>query len=200
MPEAVPHNEEQVPEYAETVAHARAGYSNAQDIIKFIDTKSGVVTGLVTVSLGLPFLVIQWLAEQETDAFLNLEQIAKRSQWLAGISMALLILGIGAGLFALLKSLSGLLPRSPAARMDVTILFPMFHPTRNKRKALKSLTRLTAGLSQKEVLREYEIQLFRVGQILHEKTQLLHQTGKWFGWQVGLYFLSLACLLVGRMF
>ncbi len=188
-----------MPEFPETVEHARAGYANAQDVIKFIDTKSGVVTGLITVMLGLPFVVIQWLAEQGDDAMLSLRRISEQSPVWSCASLVVLVLGLFSGLIALWSALHGLLPRSPAGRAAVTVLFPMFDPQKGKARARRSLARLPRGLSHKQILREYQHQLFRVGQILHEKTALLHKTGNFFKLQIALYVVSLFLLLMAKV-
>ena len=91
-----PHNGATQPEnFEETLAHARAGYANAQDIIKFIDTKIAVVTSLITVSLGLPFLFIQWLGAQREASFLSLQDISEQSPISSALALFVVIVGIG---------------------------------------------------------------------------------------------------------
>ena len=76
----------------------------------------------------------------------------------------------------------------------------MFDQRISKRQAQRSLARLQRGLRKREILREYQLQLYRLGQILDEKSNLLRRAAKFFALQFMLYFTSLAALLVGRAY
>jgi hypothetical protein len=94
--------------------HARASYSNAQETVRFVDGKSGILTGIITITTGLPFGSLQLVL------FSQSERADKILQWFAGcgtISTTLMgapiIVGIFFGTMSLLSSTNGLMARRP---------------------------------------------------------------------------------------
>src|SRR5258706_14571470 len=110
----LPKDDKQIQDYDGTLAHAQAGYKNAQEVIRFMDTKISIITGFITVSLGLPLLVMRLLTERDKNGFLSLEGMVAQSPWWCVASLVLLLLGFGSGVIPFWSALRGLLPRSPA--------------------------------------------------------------------------------------
>jgi len=179
-----------------TLAHAQASYANCQDIIKFIDTKTGVIIGLVTLLLGLPLLVVKWLLEQESGALISITAITEQSPLRSIVSLVILIFGIGAELLALINGAWVLLARPSDTRAGTVILFPMFDPVKAKLEATESLMRLHRGLATTDILLEYEVQLYRLGQILHEKVRHLRRSIWCFAFGITLYVIALGLLFI----
>jgi hypothetical protein len=197
----MPHNrsDNSFDQKANALAHAKEGYMNAQAVIRFIDTKCSVVTGLVTLSLGIPWVVVRWLAEQKPGDLLNLQDITARSPFYCTVALALVVLGGGAGLLSLVNALNGLQARRPAAKGRVTILFPMYDKNKQGSAARRSISRLGRGLNTREILREYQRQLLRVGQILHEKIDHLRRAVRYFQIEFFFYLASFGVLFLGQI-
>jgi hypothetical protein len=94
--------------------HARAAYANAQETIRSVDTKTGVLTGVLTVTTGLPFAFLQFIVSSES------QRAARFIDWYSSCGPAAqalatlpLILGICFGAFSLMSSTNGLMARHP---------------------------------------------------------------------------------------
>src|ERR1044071_91450 len=61
----------------DTLLHAKEGYRNTQDVIKFVDTKTAVVTGLSTLAAGALVTVVKWVIEADGESRANMTQIAE---------------------------------------------------------------------------------------------------------------------------
>lgn len=106
-----------ITQQALNLEHAKASYANAQEVIRFVDTKTGVMTGIVTITTGLPFALLNLLISSDTPAATNL------LEWYSscGFVVKTLITGAGVagilfGVFSLLASTSGLKSRAPATK------------------------------------------------------------------------------------
>jgi len=170
--------------------HAKAGYKNSQEIIRFLDSKCGAVIGLVTLVTSLPFVIFKWIAEQKPDSPWCLGTLAKDSPKLWWIAAGFAVLGVASGLIALLTALHGLRARSRSGGGPTPILFPMLDPNKNLVDATQSFSRLQAGLSYADIVHEYEGQLLNVGMILHAKAQHLRRAFWFLGAQAILHFLA----------
>ncbi len=62
-------------DFIRTLAHAQTGYENAQNVIKAIDTKTTIVTGLSTLAAGFLIALIKWSIELDDTSPANLEQV-----------------------------------------------------------------------------------------------------------------------------
>ena len=189
-----------MPPDAETIEHAKAGYANAQDVIRFLDTKTGAVMGLVTLSIGLPMLFGQWLAGLGEGSQFSLRALMAGSRLLCEISAGIAGLGFTAGAVALLYCLHGLNARTPFGRGKVPILFPMFDPTGKTNAAHRSFARLRRKITNEEIIAEYEMQLRRTGSILHEKMRCLRFAVRCVEFQIVAYFFALISLVCIKFF
>lgn len=94
--------------------HARAAYVNAQETVRFVDSKTGVLTGVLTVTTGLPFALIQFIGSSDSG------RAGKLIDWYGncGVFAALvtsipLLAGMFFGTMSLLSSTNGLMARHP---------------------------------------------------------------------------------------
>src|SRR5438445_6111774 len=55
-------------EFVRTLTHAQAGYENAQNVIKAVDTKTTIVTGLSTLAGGFLIALIKWSIELDVES------------------------------------------------------------------------------------------------------------------------------------
>jgi hypothetical protein len=106
----------------DNLTHARASYANAQDVIKFVDTKTTVLTGIVTITTGIPLFILRYLLVEKTDQALaaihwhSRISTVGRSAFTAAI--ILLAVGFACGLLSLLASTNGLMARTPRKARD----------------------------------------------------------------------------------
>jgi hypothetical protein len=110
-------------------AHARAAYANAQEIIRFVDTKTSVLTGIITVTTGVPLVIFKYALTRNSaeaapviDWYNHASQFPKNLVFVAAITLAIAFVF---GLFSLLASTNGLMSR----------------PTRNSRQARRLVDR-----------------------------------------------------------
>src|ERR1017187_10623174 len=73
-PPANPHPGEKLLE--QTLLHAKDGYENSQEVIKFVDTKTAVITGLNTLIGGSLVALLKWSIESEEDSHATLPELA----------------------------------------------------------------------------------------------------------------------------
>jgi hypothetical protein len=185
-----------------TLEHAKAGYSNAQEVIRFLDSKAGALIGLSSVTTGLGLVVLKWFIELNERSPLSIQTLTiKHPEYIysAGI---VTIVGILLGSIAILCCLHGLNARSPFRdRRDgrrPPVLFPMYNPDRHLRLAHESFAKITAGMSERDIAGEYEQQLKRVGAILHEKIACLRYAVKLMEYQVALFILAFLLLVLAK--
>lgn len=106
----------------DNLTHARACYSNAQDIIKFVDTKTTVLTGIVTITTGIPLVILRYvLFEKQPQPIAVVGWYAHATsfqRWVAIAEVVLLAIGFVCGLASLLASTNGLKARTPRKARD----------------------------------------------------------------------------------
>lgn len=94
--------------------HAKASYSNAQEVIRFVDSKTAILTGIVLVTTGLPFVLIQTLWSTDANSVLkwicNLNLI---HPWLVNAEIVVALVGSICGVLSILASTNGLMSRLP---------------------------------------------------------------------------------------
>lgn len=197
--------------------HAKDSYSNAQDIIKFIDSKSAILTGILVITTAVPFAVLQIPITNEHLTFtVILTWFADSSIVGQGgmcLSVLLLIAGIGFGCSSLLSSTNGLRARCPRktgmrerglflellcfllgrdkcnkkTTPKPTALFPQYSPAQSN-EAKKVFEKLRRGqFSKQEILNEYAIQLESVGNVLEAKICANKSAFRWFEIQIISY-------------
>src|SRR4051794_8119336 len=59
----------------QTLQHAKDGYKNSQEVIRFVDTKTAVITGLSTLIAGSLVAILKWSIESDAEA--NLQLLAR---------------------------------------------------------------------------------------------------------------------------
>lgn len=106
----------------ENLVHARASYANAQDVIKFVDTKTTVLTGIVTITTGIPLVILRYVVLEKPGQSLPVMDWCTHLGHFArcGILAAIVLLAIGfaCGLASLLASTNGLMARTPRKARD----------------------------------------------------------------------------------
>ena len=118
-PPVVPESEKTPPDLDEKVfernlGHARAAYSNAQETIRFVDSKTGILTGILTVTTGLPFALLQFMVSSESERAGKLIVFYAHRGSIAATGMIVpMALGIVFGALSLLSSTNGLMARQP---------------------------------------------------------------------------------------
>lgn len=157
--------------FKEGIRHAESGYKNGQDIIKFIDTKAGVIAGFAFVGLGV---ILQGIKE-----FLGFSKDIQNfifANFLEHSICAVVIL-----ITSMLSSFCGICcvwlvvrcvtarPRRIASKAKHTILFPYWNEDAEYGFAREHYEKLERGLTHKEIAIEYGDQLLNVGAILHKK-------------------------------
>lgn len=201
----------------DNLQHAKDSYANAQDVIKFIDSKSAVLTGILVITTGIPFAVLQIPLSSEKVSFSTLwtwfSACGKWSQVAACISILLLVAGVACGCMSLLSSTNGLRARRPRksgtrerglflellcflvgrderkgkADTQLTALFPQYSVNRSG-EAKKLFQKLGKGkFTKEEILGEFAIQLESVGNVLEAKITANKNAFRWFELQILSY-------------
>jgi hypothetical protein len=185
-------------EFQRTLTHAKAGYSNAQDIIKFLDAKAGALLGIVSLMLGLPLLLAKWVLEQPATAQFHLPLLMGHAWWWCFWTGVLAVLSLGAGALSMCQAVAAVRARLPKSKAKIPVLMPL-HPPGDYRQAVRSFGRLRRGLKREEILREYELQLTRLGQILSEKAVLVSRAAWLFRVQFLLFILLVVTFFAARL-
>jgi len=146
--------------HANTVEHAKAGYHNAQDIIKFIDAKTGAVTGIGTLAIGGVWGIIGFYFDLNAEVRNIVTNYAPL--YIPGIFIGVSLL---AGVIALAFSMLSLIARGPTS--ESTVLFPFVPP--DNELNFEYYDQLSHGMTQNQILTEYRIQIHTVGTILRKK-------------------------------
>jgi hypothetical protein len=110
-----PESDDLEPErFALNLEHARAAYANAQETVRFVDSKTGVLTGVLTVTTGLPFALLQFVVSSDSDrAGKLIDWYGSCGPMAAAATTIPLIIGIFFGTMSLLSSTNGLMARHP---------------------------------------------------------------------------------------
>lgn len=103
--------------FEETLNHAKAGYANSQETIRFVDSKTGILTGIVLVTTGIPFALLQIIPFKDETGSMSFATWIKARESVELISVyalfGLAVLAIFFGVMSLLASTSGLMSRHP---------------------------------------------------------------------------------------
>lgn len=201
--------------------HAKAGYTVAQETIKFIDTKTGIMTGVLVITTGLPFLLMNFVASDEGKD--TKELLLAHPIFTCLIAFALL-LGLAFGTMSLMSGTNGLMARTPvrgdvqerglfseaflfllcklrlkqrtSPPFTITSLFPLYPPDRTT-EALQRFSCIGGGsYSSYDVLREYEVQIGTIGSILNRKVERNRDAVRWFELQLLSYALAMSVAII----
>lgn len=175
-----------------TLDHAAKGHANAQDVIKFVDTKTGILTGLVAVTTGLPLALLQWSAALDPKLAASLPVFRAAHPMCFSFMSYSLALAMLLGGGSAVSAIHGLMARNPrrpyqgmlefiqkawlflrrkprtSSSSVVTVVFPIYRP-KNKAAAKAYFEKAMRGMSMNDVLREHGLQLFELGRILNRK-------------------------------
>jgi hypothetical protein len=207
-----------------TYSHFKEGYKNAQDAIRFVDTKSGVLTGLLMITTAVPFEVLKWSAGLEAGYPANLQIFQCNHHFTFLIILWGSIWGIALGVCGVAFSVEGLAPRSPKKHYQgvggsikrwadilggkhkkkndkppITVLFP-FHNEKAEAVAEKFFHAAASGMTEKQILREYAAQLKQVGRILCLKIECNQRAALCFRWQLWSYLVTAVLAFIAVTF
>jgi len=98
------------------LTHAKAGYTNAQEVIRFIDSKTGIMTGVLTVTTSIPIAIFHSIlsgSSNEVAMIVAWTRQGGASQWLVWLCAFFMIVGFALGIVSLIAATSGLMARRP---------------------------------------------------------------------------------------
>jgi hypothetical protein len=188
--------------------HAAVGYANAQETIRFLDTKAGALIGLVTLVTGLPLVITQWILDKDDTSPFCLSSLQGNHPILTNSLAVILFAGLAAGVTSLWCALEVTIAR-PAShkrkpckhacskhyshKRRANVLFPAGGSYNDRAYILR---KASAGLTAIEINREFGTQLLRVGNITGKKVRYLRNAVKAFQVQLALNVVCLgACFL-----
>lgn len=154
----------------QTIEHAKNGHRNAQEIIKTLDGKTAVITGLSTLSSGFLISLVKWSLESPVGSIRNFDSILQGHPYFACAIYAALVAALLSGLLCLACALWSVIARgrAPHLKNPFTVLFPQISEDRNAEAERFFASRLK-GITKVEILGEYEDQLRILGGILCRK-------------------------------
>jgi hypothetical protein len=197
-----------------TYNHFKDGYKNSQDAIRFVDTKTGVITGLTVVTTAIPFGVLKWAAGLDSKYPANLQTFQMDHEQVYRLILAGAILGIVSGVCGIAFGIEGIAPRSPKKyyqgirgimrrwydklrglhkgkndKPPTTVLFP-FYKEKDEVSAKTYFHNAAKGMSEKAVIREYENQIGQIGRILCLKIECNQRSAFCFRLQLWVYLIT----------
>ena len=162
-----------------TIEHAARGYANVQETIRFVDTKTQVVIGLVTVTFG-------GLAAAALEVFSG-DAPGIRAALLSPCICARLLMclpwvvWLASGTLSLIYSALSLIARPPGS-VTPTALFPFIQAGSHANPDLDAaISQLAAGLSDAQIVAEYQLSTLMVTHSMRQaldhgtRTVMLHQ-------------------------
>lgn len=115
--------------FTRNLEHAKASYANAQEAIRFVDSKTAILTGIVVLSTGIPFAVGQFICSDDSipqSIFTWLSQYHVDHPILFRVKIGGALAASLCGVLSLLASTNGLMSRLPrrGSRKEFNILLP----------------------------------------------------------------------------
>jgi hypothetical protein len=159
------------------LAHCHRGLCNAQETIRFIDTKNGVVLSIAVALTG-------WLTTRAT----TLVAPGTVGGWLGWLAFALALLGLLAVAFSVVLSIRSLCAQPPPEKAKHLVLFPFVEPG-NWSLVQEAYGKKVQELNHVEMLDEYARQLPVLGAICHRKMRF-HRLA------IGCLTAHILCLIV----
>ena len=170
-----------------TVDHLSKSLDNAQNTIRFIDTKVGVVVSVLSLASGgvfsctsLPHYFIQLAKGVSQTQVLSL---------LILLSAAVAVVLFALGLCAAWKTLNARAPDAPG-RLAYWLLFPLCKKDDYQKLYNEFGERLKDGLKDEVIVEEYKDQLVVLSRIQTDKIAFCNRMLSFFGWSL---FASLIC-------
>jgi hypothetical protein len=186
-----------MPSKKDIVEHARYGNTNAQETIRFIDTKIGVALAFLGAICGGAYSI--W-ATSLKSLISTLISTGLKMNWLSVLIVlsALCLIGF---LVCLVRTIHfcclGLSPRPPNTegnKVKHSVLFPYVPSSNCVSEYRTGISKLTAEMPHEEILSEFEDQSVVLGQIIAAKmaaTKTAITNLKWL-----VYFLiTMSCVL-----
>ena len=170
-----------------TVDHLSKSLDNAQNTIRGIDTKGGVVASVLSFALGGVFSCTSL-----PHYFL---QLARDVYWPQVLSLLILLLAAAAivlfalGLRAAWKTLNARAPNTPGC-LKYWFLFPFSKKDDYQKLYSEFDERLKNGLDDESVIEEYKDQLTVLSRIQYDKIVFCNRMLSFFGWAL---FVVLIC-------
>lgn len=158
------------PDIDRTIEHAKTGHATVQQVIPFIDTKTGVLLTYSFAALLGPFWLMQAIFGADCMSASKLQTNYQHNHScfivVAGV-VSISVISWALCVYACLQSVS---PRRPPPNLEKRhlILFPYIAISEIPQVKIR-YNKLSAGLSDNEILGEYEVQLLRIGLICHQK-------------------------------
>jgi hypothetical protein len=172
-----------------TLDHAKDAYTNAQENIRFMDAKAGALTGLLTLATGLPMWLLQWLTDSggEKASLWHVASVTDLSVYVLTAVFVLWGAGVMSGVISLWLILDCILARSPSSKRRALVLYPF---VKGRRCCFAIARKLTTGMTEADVIREYCNQILRLGLIQFQKSKKLRRAMTWFRIQIAAYGLG----------
>lgn len=185
-------------ELGESFEHAVASYSNAQELVRFLDTKAAAIIGYSTLLAAIPFGLFHW-AFSGADSGPR-EEITR---WMLTMPIgqsvlgSLLVCSLLCAAPVILHALAASSARAQTHYTNQTVLFPA-HDDNDKVNFEAAIKKLTAGLSKSVRLSEYAAQITEVGRILRQKMLCIGKALFWLKLQLSMLvvFVVLALLQI----
>lgn len=168
------------------ILHAKDGYKNAQEIIRFIDTKSTFFAGSSILLLGFTLQVIKQYFELPASMQEQLKTAADNHPYCFCMINGFVVLSLLLGILCIWSCIFSLVGRPPLRNMEHinTILFPFFRGAPEERNVCR---KVGDGMTDVDVAKEYECQLWNVGMILQRKVR----RNRWAAWTLLAQIVSL---------
>lgn len=159
----------------------KSGYSNSQEVIRFLDTKVAIINAAVTLILGFAVCLAKWWVEKIPEISFSWHKWEK----VLFFAHPILLLCVGTfGLVIIAKSANVWKPNhSLLTPEDFTALFPEWDGDQIPEHFADSYLRTLAGggqLTPASVASEYAIQCKVLGKKLHAKIAAARKLSPWF--------------------
>lgn len=179
------HEENFNEKFERTLEHLKAGYSNAQEIIRFVDTKTSFLTGAATLTTGF----ILEAARQYAEMSGNIKQNFAIHPYLSCVLISVGQYALFFGGLCIWCCVLSLIARPPVrkSKRGSAVLFPFYQGSQPEQDYITSASQ---GLTRKQILKEYEAQIWNVGLILQKKV-VRHR------WASIMLLLQLAFVVLG---
>lgn len=162
-----------------TVDHLSKSLDNAQNTIRFIDTKVGVIVSVLSLAVGSVFSC--------TSLPHYFIRLARDVSWSQVLSLLILLLAAAAvilfalGLRAAWKTLNARAPDAPG-RLKHWFLFPLCKKGDYQKLYIEFDERLKNGLNGDTIVEEYKDQLTVLSRIQSDKIVFCNRMLSLFGW------------------
>lgn len=151
-----------------TLKHVEIGYKNAQDIIKFLDTKSGVIAGFAFAGIGFILQSLKEIIALKDPVKSALLSMFGQYSYPTCLLFSATIVSLFAGVASIWCVVRCVTARPPekVSKLQHTFLFPFCDKISAAQEYYK---RIHTGIDLAGVADEYEHQILNVGSITCKK-------------------------------